>query len=404
MVDMPSSKAAIEVFCDGGFGNRYNALVSGFAVAKHFGMNLTVHWPRNNWCQAGFSSIFTNAVTVSERTLTELSGTLNDATCLLHDSMGADTLRVGFHSAYAFASLEEFAQSVVAGGKRIFFYPALIPNWIPHELIQDAIVDLQFSRALIDTAQAFIEKEISHPYYGIHLRRTDLNVGLADNEVQMLAKRYPEAHFFVCSDDPFAEALAAVNRNVHRREKTNNIEKKNATGNWTALTPDDDGRQYFSNIQRGADAVLEGIVDLLILGQSQIVGFSGSTFQNVARLRGQYAPITDIPMPPGITYSALQDVIRWTKSRQLSLLQVCDFAKEMVEAQRLQDAMELLGAAIEVYSGVDKFVILHNMSAYLLEGGRAGQALIYAKAALEIIPGNPQILQLINSIERSTSS
>jgi tetratricopeptide (TPR) repeat protein len=85
-------------------------------------------------------------------------------------------------------------------------------------------------------------------------------------------------------------------------------------------------------------------------------------------------------------------------------LQMCDVAKEMMEAQRLQDAMELLGAALEIYSGADRFVILHNMSAYLLEDGRAVQALIYAKAALEIIPGNPQVLLLINRIERSTSS
>ncbi len=148
-----------------------------------------------------------------------------------------------------------------------------------------------------------------------------------------------------------------------------------------------------------------GLVNsLLILGQSQIVGFSGSTFQNVARLRGQYAPITQIAVPPGINFSALQDVIRWTKNRQLSMLQVCDIAKEMMEAQRLQDAMELLGAALEIYSGADRFVILHNMSAYLLEGGRAVQALIYAKAALEIIPGNPQVLLLIHRIESSTSA
>ena len=370
-------------------------------MARHFGLKFVVHWPRNNWCQAGFGSIFSNAVDVSEKTLTELSGTLNDATCLLHDSLGADTLRVGFRSAYAFQSMDEFERTVIAGTKRIFFYPALIPNWILQNLIKESIVALEFNPALVHAAKTFIEKKICGPYYGIHLRRTDLNVGLADNEVQMLAKRYPNERFFVCSDDPVAEALAAVHANVHRRDKANNIEKKNLTDSWTAPTLDDDGRRYFSNIQRGADAVLEGVVDILILGQSQIVGFSGSTFQNVARLLGQCAPITNLPLPPAITYSALQDIVRWTKGRQLSLLQVCGFAEEMAAADRLQDALELLNASLEIYSGADRFVILHNISAYLLGAGRPSQAEIFGKAALEIIPNSPQIAQLLKRIDET---
>lgn len=388
-----------EVFCDGGFGNRYNALVSGFALAKHFGLNFIVHWPRNNWCQAGFGSIFSNSVAVSEKTLSELAGSLNDATCLLHDTLGADTLRVDFRSAYALNSMDEFERTGISCNKRIFFYPALIPNWIPNDLIKESVIALEFSAALVHAAKTFIEQNISHPYYGIHLRRTDLNIGLADSEVQMLVKRYPDKQFFVCSDDPVAEALAAVHTNVHRRNKTNNIEKKNLTDGWTAPTLDDDGRKYFSNIQRGADAVLEGVVDILILGQSQIVGFSGSTFQNVARMLGQHAPITNLGMPPALSYPALQDIMRWMKGRQLSLLQVCEFAEQMATADRLDDALKLLSAALEIFAGVDRFVILHNMSSYLLGVGRMAQASIYAKAALEIIPNSPQIALLIERIK-----
>jgi hypothetical protein len=395
---MSNSNTTLEVFCDGGFGNRYNALISGFALARYFGLKFVVYWPRNNWCQAGFESIFSTPVRVSEKTLTELSGTLDDAACLLHDSLGADTLRVRFQSAYAFNSMDAFGQTVIGGTQRIFFYPALIPNWIPPDLIKASIVGLEFNSALVHAARTFIEQNIAHPYYGIHLRRTDLNVGLDDCEVQLLAKSYPNAHFFVCSDDPVAEALAAVHPNVHRRDKANNIEKKNLTDGWTAPTLDDDGRKYFSNIQRGAEAVLEGVIDILILGQSQIVGFSGSTFQNVARLLGQHAPITDLGMPHAIRYCALQDTMRWMKGHQLSLLQVCEFAEEMAGASRLQDALELLCAALEVYSGADQFVILHNMSSYLIGAGRTRQAAIYAKAALEIIPNNPQAVLLVQRI------
>lgn len=398
-----NSNTTLEVFCDGGFGNRYNALVSGFALARYFGLDFIVHWPENNWCQAEFGSIFSNSLTVSEKTLSELSGSLNDATNLLHDSLGADTLGVRFRSAYAFNSMDDFNKSVIEGTKRIFFYPALIPNWIPQELIKESTIALEFNSALVQAAKTFIEQYISHPYYGIHLRRTDLNVGLADSEVQMLAKKYPNEHFFVCSDDPVAEALAAVHSNVHRRDKTSNIEKKNLTDGWTAPTLDDDGRKYYSNIQRGADAVLEGVVDILILGQSRIVGFSGSTFQNVARMLGQYAPITNLPLPPAINHLALQDIIRWTKGRQLSLLQVCEFAEEMAAADRLHDALELMSAALEIFTGADQFVILHNLTSYLIGAGSFTQAGIYAKAALEIIPNSPQINLLLRRIATATN-
>ena len=86
------------------------------------------------------------------------------------------------------------------------------------------------------------------------------------------------------------------------------------------------------------------------------------------------------------------------KGRQLSLSQVCEFAEEMVGAGRLQDALELLSSALEVYSGADQFVILHNMSSYLIGAGRTKQAAIYAKVALEIIPDSPQIAVLVQRI------
>lgn len=401
---MSNSNTTLEVFCDGGFGNRYNALVSGFALAKYFGLKFVVHWPRNNWCQAGFGSIFSTPVTLSEKTLSELSGTLQDARCLLHDTLGADTLRVSFQSAYAFSSMDAFETTIIAGAERIFFYPALIPNWIPQDLIKASIIGLEFNSALLHAAKTFIAENFSRPYYGIHLRRTDLNVGLADSEVQMLVKAYPNENFFVCSDDPLAEALAAAHPNVHRRDKASNIQKKNLAGGWTTPTLDDDGRKYFSNIQRGAEAVVEGVIDILILGQSQIVGFSGSTFQNVARLLGQYAPIAHLGLPPAIRYSALQDTIRWMKGRQLGLSQVCEVAEEMVGAGRQQDAFELLNAALEFYSGADQFVILHNMTAYLIGAGRIKQAAIHAKAALEIFPGSPQVAVLVQRINEASET
>ena len=139
-------------------------------------------------------------------------------------------------------------------------------------------------------------------------------------------------------------------------------------------------------------------MDLLILGQSQIVGFSGSTFQNVARLLGQHAPITALGMPPPIAALALLDILRWTNNKQLSLIQVCEYAEAMRAADRTHDALEILRAALEVFAGADQYVLLHNMASYLLGMGCLAQAAIYASAASNIIPGSPQIDQLLTRI------
>ena len=58
--------------------------------------------------------------------------------------------------------------------------------------------------------QSFISNTLVRPFHGLHLRRTDLRVGLSDAEVLALVQRHPKEVFFVCSDDPQAEALACA--------------------------------------------------------------------------------------------------------------------------------------------------------------------------------------------------
>ena len=48
----------IYVHCDGGFGNRYNVLISGLFLAKTLNLHPVVIWKENNWCGAGFHDLF----------------------------------------------------------------------------------------------------------------------------------------------------------------------------------------------------------------------------------------------------------------------------------------------------------------------------------------------------------
>ena len=379
-------RRVLEIFCDGGFGNRYNSLISGLALAEMCGLEVLVYWPKNSSCEAGYNDIFVTTLSISELTLPELSGTLDDAFCLLHDTLGSETLKVPFHSAYDYPTVEGFAEQVLNNYSRIFYYPALIPTWIAENSIQRAVKALEIKQDLVQKARGFIQECLPQPFYGIHLRRTDLNVGLSDPEVQLLVKRHPNEKFFVCSDDPIAEAMAAANSNVARRKKINYVGKRNPDGGWQSATADDSGRVYYSNIQRGKDATLEGVIDLLILGQSQIVSFTGSTFQSVARLIGSVNDLSGLNKPTPIQFAAIGDVIRMLKNRYLSLGQLMGVCEELIGSDRVEEALSLLQEALEQEVGMSRFVILFNLGVYSTGLERYQHAMIFFRAALEISP------------------
>lgn len=390
----------IAIFCDGGFGNRLNILYSGLALARLCHFQPTIYWPRNNWCQAALSDIFSNSWEVSETLLSELAGKLDGYVALLHDQMGADTLRVPFQSAYAFASLDVFVSEVQQAGKPIFYYPALIPNWIAPDAIAQEMKACHFVAGI---RQQVLEclSHIGRPFYGLHLRRTDLNVGYSDSEVQAIVRAHPEQVFFVCSDDPLAEALAAVHPNVHCRRKVAYVGKRQAAGGWNALTADDDGRVYSSNIDRNAASVIDAVIDMLVLAHSEIVGFSGSTFQNMARLIGVQAPLLAMARPQqAIEYLSLGNAERMVRNGALSAGDCVGQALKLHAEGRVDDAIRLQKIALEhaVVQGlrdVNVLVLHYNLAVHLLNASQPYEATVYLERASVFFPDNAQIQELL---------
>ena len=396
-----SNKQVISIFCDGGFGNRLNTLISGLAVANLFDLKPVVFWPRNNWCQAAFGQIFNSTLEVSTSSLTDLAGTLDSSVVLLHDTLGSETLKVGFQSAYAYDSLADFEQRVIANGRPVLFYPALIPPWLPMEHVVTALQSCVYQDAVRDTVVQFVGATIGKPFYGLHLRRTDLNVGYSDEEVQDIVRRHPNDTFFVCSDDPVAEALAAVHPNVFRRDKTAYVGKRNAQGDWMALTADDDGRVYHSNIDRNADSVIDAVIDMLILAHSSIVGFSGSTFQNMARLFGSHAPMVPLGRPAAeIAFIAQSSFDRMLQSGALTLADCIGHFSTLYNEGRKSAAIALEKKAIgnamaKGQRDSNMFVLHYNLAAHLINEQRCYEASLYLEKALTIIADHPQTLQLL---------
>ena len=376
----------IFVFCDGGIGNRINALVSGIAIAEKFELAITVYWPINSWCGAAFADIFDNAFDVRTDALDALAGKFSDAKMMLHDAMGAQFLQVPFESAYDYQSMEDFAQRGLAGDKNIFLYPAIIAPWIPEPLVHAALRSLRFSSQIRSAVQTFIATTLVRPFHGLHLRRTDLRVGLSDAEVLALVQRHPNEVFFVCSDDPLAEALACAHPHVHARAKTHHVEKKEGNADWISLSKDQEGRVSYGNIQRGRDAMIEGTIDLLILAHSQIVGFSGSTFQRMARLLGDAAPLVQIARPTALPYFSFTEMTQQIERQLIDpgmLLQVC---QTMLQNGEAGQALDLMRMGFERMTDTQRPDIAHSLGVMLLNQNQPRQASLYFIAVLQLQP------------------
>ena len=378
--------ANILIFCDGGLGNRINALASGLALARYFGLSYCVHWPINNWCEAPFHKIFANRLNVSLKSISQLKGKLDGSVMLLHDEIASNALGVKFDSAYRYKNLQDFGELALQEDKTIFYYPAVIPNWVPEDLVHQEMRFLRFDSYIVREVKQFISKKLPSPFYGLHLRRTDLNVGLDDLEVFNLAKSNPEATFFVCSDDPRAERLAAGHFNVFNREKNFQIEKKTERADWLAQTHDDDGRLYYGNIQRNEDAVIEGAIDMLILAHSRIVGFSGSTFQKIARTLGSVAPLMNVERPIEIPVFFARDLEKLTNGQLVKLEYILEISKKLKEVNQPVAASKVLEKSLENFQDHEFSKICYQIGINELSNGLFKKSIIYLESAVKVNP------------------
>ena len=359
-------------------------MVSGIAIAESFQLSLTVYWPVNSWCGAAFTDFFDNAFDVRTDALDTLAGKFTDLKMMLHDAMGAHFLQVPFESAYDYQSMQDFAQRGLPENKDIFLYPAIIAPWIPEPMVNAALRELRFTKEIQSAVQSFISTTLVRPFQGLHLRRTDLHVGLSDAEVMTLVQRYPSEVFFVCSDDPQAEALACAHPHVHARGKAHHVAKKEGNADWISLSKDQEGRVSYGNIERGRDAMIEGTIDLLILAHSQIVGFSGSTFQRMARLLGDAAPLVPIARPAPLPYFSFTEMTQQIERQLIEpgvLLQVC---QTMIQNGEAGQALDLMRMGFERMTAAQRPDIAHSLGVMLLNQNQPRQASLYFIAVLQL--------------------
>jgi hypothetical protein len=273
---------SIFIYCDGGFGNRYNALLSGLAIAEAGGLEPVIVWPTNNWCGASYEDIFENARVVQNRELVSFVAEKDRYHHLMvEDHLSMNVPNVSPSNFTDFPSLLEYAK---ATDKDVFYYVALIPQCVDMLLVKKHLLANPFCPAIRDRAAAFLREQNLSEFFGIQIRKTDFGAGGADDQNLFdLISKCPDKVFFVCSDDKDVERRFAALENVRIYDKQAHVEKL-VEGTWNSHTADHSGRVYACNVNRGALSVMEAIVDLLILSKSKVVKTSNSTFLNAALL------------------------------------------------------------------------------------------------------------------------
>ena len=172
------------IYCDGGFGNRFNALVSGLVISATLGLRPQVVWPVNNWCGAPFDSLFENDLPVIDRELASFMPERDrHQYFIVEDRLGlADAWESPLHQPHWDAVRSFFAQS----DKPVFYYTALIPGFIDAATVLAQVRALRLRAGLVARAEAFLRSQqigaLHGDFFGVQIRKTDFGANGADDD------------------------------------------------------------------------------------------------------------------------------------------------------------------------------------------------------------------------------
>jgi hypothetical protein len=270
----------IYVHCDGGFGNRYNVLLSGLFLAKKFDLNPIVIWKENNWCGAGFHDLFDVEQMVYEDFNHLTFFNEHDTFNLIHENQFGQKL--AFISPFSLNNLDVVRGYLTNHDKDIMFFTNLIPRWVDlNEVYRDIIPSLEFVPEICEEVENF-KKTLPEEYYGVHIRKTDFLNEVNDDSVYEFVKSNTDKTFFICSDDEETERRFTELPNAFSYPKTSYVEKL-VDGTWNDRIVDSTGNAHNFNVNRPKESVKQAIVDLLLLSYSNLVNTNlRSTFLQIA--------------------------------------------------------------------------------------------------------------------------
>lgn len=272
----------IYIHCDGGFGNRFNVLLSGLYLAGHAGLEPKIIWNSNNWCGAKFAELFDCNLPVEPfdyRTFFQQHNTTN----IIHENQFHQPIVSYQPNSFNLNTLKSF---IHYQGRDVFYFTNLIPGWVNKtELLSIVVPQVPFRADIVRIAESVIAKNtLKQKFNGIHMRKTDFGNSVNEQDYHNLIKQSPETKFFICSDDYETEKRFLQHKNVFGYDKTNYVEKL-IEGEWNTNIIDNNNNAWPFNVNRPSASVVQALVDLIVLSHSNIINTNlRSTFLQTALL------------------------------------------------------------------------------------------------------------------------
>jgi hypothetical protein len=278
------------IFCDGGFGNRFSALIGGLALSKISGIPPKVSWPSNSVCRALFDDIFSNTdIECDSKNIRDYYFFSKDYNLISNYSEYLKFF-IANRTDPENLNVDAFLKLVSESENPVFYYAPHLYSWIPKEEISQIIKQLKFVDYINSEVSNFIENNFGNStYHGIHIRSTDfatIEKFDVDSYIK-LANESKDKKFFICSDDEKVEDKFLDLENCFVYKKREYVTKLYPEQDWRYPYTDADGRYSVFNVERSKLSVIDAIIDFLILSKSNIIKTGNeSTFLKMAMIVG----------------------------------------------------------------------------------------------------------------------
>lgn len=275
------------LFCNGGFGNRFYSLLTGFYISYRVGRDPTVIWPVNNWCGASFCDVFDSDLAFeTELDYQQLINSKSTRNVLHNNFFDSGIDWVPLNS----SPLDHILNYVANSDRDVVIGTDSLAWFVEPDVLKFGLLPMvPFKQSLRDRAAEIIAQQGSRPYHALHLRKTDAYQYANEQRLYNIVDSNPDKLFFVCSDDHDTELEFSKRSNVFVHQKDSYVEKL-VDGNWRTEIVDNDGNRFPFNVNRPKLSVEQAIVDLLLLSQGDLSYNESnlSSFLTVAKLLQQY--------------------------------------------------------------------------------------------------------------------
>lgn len=276
------------IYCDGGFGNRFNSLISGLFLAWACNKEPLIIWPQTRWNEAAFDDIFESNLKIFDTFNKDTFFFTYDPINIVHwNPWGANVEQHNCMGIYMpinyFLSGKE--------DKNIMFYTSVICPWVDINNLKPILDQIPFKSDINIEVEKFITSNFNNKeFYGLHARGTDHAYKIDEEQFINLINNNKDKLYFVCSDENSIETKFSEQcSNVRVYNKTQYVELLDPTGGWNTLTKDEWGHQFAFNVKRPKQSVIEAMIDLLILSHSEVINTDHrSTFLQTALLIKRY--------------------------------------------------------------------------------------------------------------------